>query len=168
VSVDPGPEVRGATTNDLPFIKRMLYEAANRPGEQWPPFDISMAKPHILRFWDGWMRKGDVGVVAERSGTPVGAAWIRAFSGQELGRWDDAEIPVLAIGVERPFRGVGIGRQLMRALLDASVVEGVEAIDLTTGSFNEAALQLYRSFGFEVVDQDGEAVRMRLTLAMNT
>ena len=86
------------------------------------------------------MRQGDLGVVAERGGVPVGAAWLRVFSGEELGPWDDAGIPVLAIAVERLYRGVGVGRLLMTGLIEAAMTSGVLAINLMTGTFNEVAV----------------------------
>jgi hypothetical protein len=43
----------------------MLYKAANRPGTESPEFEASMDEARNRRFWSGWMRDGDVGVVAE-------------------------------------------------------------------------------------------------------
>ena len=60
-----GQVVRPALDEDLPFLRRMLYEAANRPGTPWPAFDVSMEEARNRRFWSGWMREGDIGVVAE-------------------------------------------------------------------------------------------------------
>jgi ribosomal protein S18 acetylase RimI-like enzyme len=111
------------------------------------------------------VREGDLGVIAERSGVPVGAAWLRVFSGEELGPWDDAGIPVLAIAVDRLDRGVGVGRLLMTALIEVAVASGVPAINLVTGTFNEVAVGLYHACGFRDVAQQGEAVKIRLALA---
>ncbi len=76
---------------------------------------------------------------------------------------------MLAIGVEREWRGCGVGGALMKALLDAARDTGVDRIDLTTGSFNEAGVRLYRSSGFvEIarvrVDDNSDAMRMRAHL----
>jgi GNAT superfamily N-acetyltransferase len=95
----------------------MLYEAANRPGTQWPEFEASMEEARNRRFWSGWMREGDLGVVAEDDGIQIGAAWIRSLAGDELSPIDDPEVPVLAIGVERDYRGSGVGGLLMDALI---------------------------------------------------
>ena len=104
-------------------------------------------------------------MVADRNGVPVGAAWLRVFSGRELGPWDDPGTPVLAIAVEPLSRGVGVGRLLMTALIEVAMTSGVPAINLTTGTFNEVAVYLYHSCGFRDVAQQGEAVKMRLALA---
>lgn len=142
----------------------MLYEAANRPGTAWPAFEVSMEEARNSRFWSGWMREGDVGVVAEDGTVPVGAAWIRRFAGEELSPIDDPHVPVLAIGVERDYRGRGVGGLLMDALIEQARTSGVKSISLTTGLFNEAALRLYRGRGFAEVFRRGEGVRMRLVL----
>jgi ribosomal protein S18 acetylase RimI-like enzyme len=143
----------------------MLYEAANKPGEPWPSFDDSMDDPRNRRFWNGLMtREGDLGVIAEVDGLSVGAAWIRVMGEGERGPQDDPEIPLLAIGVERDYRGRGIGSRLMWSLLDLARERGVRAIDLTVGSFNARAVQLYHRCAFQEVDTRGDTIRMRATL----
>lgn len=101
------PAIREATATDLPFLRRMLYEAANRPGTDWPDFETSMNDPRNRRFWSVWPREGDLGVVAETTGEPaaavipIRAAWIRRLRDDELSEFDDPAIPVLVIGIER-------------------------------------------------------------------
>jgi ribosomal protein S18 acetylase RimI-like enzyme len=159
-----GLGVRPAFDEDLPFLRRMLYEAANRPGSPWPAFDVSMEEARNKRFWSGWTRGGDVGVVAEDGSVPVGAAWIRRFAGEELSPIDDEDVPVLAIGVERDYRGRGVGGLLMDALIEQARTSGIHAISLTTGLFNDAAVRLYRRHGFVEVLRRGEGVKMVLVL----
>ncbi len=124
----------------------------------------SLQEARSRRFWSGWMRAGDIGRAAEVGPTPVGAAWARRFSGDELSPIDDPEVPVLAIGVEASHRGRGIGGLLLDALIERERAEGVPAIDLTTGLFNEVALRLYRGRGFAEVSRWGEGVQMRVDL----
>ena len=47
-------------------------------------------------------------------------------------------------------RGKGLGRRLMEAFLDCLQARGVAGVQLSTTVENEAALGLYRAFGFEV------------------
>jgi ribosomal protein S18 acetylase RimI-like enzyme len=159
-----GLMVRTAGPEDLPFLKKMLYEAANRPGTEWPALEQSLNEPRNRRFWIGWPRKGDLGVIAEDGNRPVGAAWLRRFSGAELSPNDDPEVPVLAIAVDSDYRGQGIGRELMSELIEQAKRQGIRAIDLTTGLFNEPALRLYRANGFEETSQWATGVRMRSAL----
>jgi ribosomal protein S18 acetylase RimI-like enzyme len=107
-------------------------------------------------------REGDVGVIAELARAPVGAAWVRRMRGDELGPVDDPAVPVLAIAVESEYRGRGIGGRLMTALLNRVRNTGTGAIDLDTGSFNEAAVKLYHTQGFVDTGYHGEGIRMRI------
>jgi ribosomal protein S18 acetylase RimI-like enzyme len=159
-----GLMVRTAGPEDLPFIKKMLYEAANRAGTEWPPLEQSRNEPWNRRFWIGWPRTGDFGVIAQDGHRPVGAAWLRRFSGAELSPNDDPEVPVLAIAVDRDHRGQGVGRELMRALIQQAKRQGIRAIDLVTDLFNDPALRLYRANGFEETFRRGDSVRMRSAL----
>jgi ribosomal protein S18 acetylase RimI-like enzyme len=155
--------IRDASPVDLGFVQRMLYEAANRPGTDWPSLEDCIEEPQNRRHWIGLMtRAGDLGVIAELSGTPVGAAWIRRMRDDELRPLDDPAVPVLAIGVESGYRGRGIGGRLMTALVGRARDAGTWAIDLDTGSFNEAAIKLYHSRGFVDVGRYGDGIRMRI------
>jgi ribosomal protein S18 acetylase RimI-like enzyme len=157
--------VRVAVESDLTFVQRMLYEAANTPGEQWPRFEDSMQEPRNRRFWIGLTtRPGDLGVIAEYSDTPIGAAWVRRMGKGERLPFDDPEIPVLAIGVERDHRGRGVGALLLSSLLNQARRARIRAIDLTAGSFNDAAIRLYHAHGFTDVGSYGDAIRMRALL----
>jgi ribosomal protein S18 acetylase RimI-like enzyme len=161
----PKLTVHDATEADLSFLQRMLYEAANRPNRAWPTFDSSMREPRNIRFWKGFPRAGDIGVVSQDDDTPIGAAWIRLFSDIELGPVADAGVPVLAIGIEKHYRGQGVGQLLMRELIGRARICGVQAIDLTTWSRNAAAVRLYRSCGFQDTSTSNDSIRMRLTLS---
>lgn len=66
-----GLVLRPATADDTAFLQEMLYQAANRPGEVWPPFGECLHDPRNLRFWVDWPRSGDLGVIAEIVGAPI-------------------------------------------------------------------------------------------------
>jgi ribosomal protein S18 acetylase RimI-like enzyme len=80
----------------------------------------------------------------------------------ELRPLDDPAVPVLAMAVESEYRGRGVGGRLMTALLERVRNTGTGAIDLDTGSFNEAAVKLYHSQGFVDTGHYGEGIRMRI------
>jgi len=55
----------------------------------------------------------------------------------------------LGIGIERPYRGQGLGRRLMHTAIDHARRAGSLAwVDLRAFAHNHAALELYRSLGF--------------------
>ncbi len=59
---------------------------------------------------------------------------------------DEAEI--LTLAVEKGFRGQGLGRALVVALLDRLLAGGVRRVSLEVRSSNAPALALYTSLGF--------------------
>ena len=85
-------EIRPLTADDLPFLRRMLDAAAfwrPMPTSPLPPRLRQLVLRPILRmlvrnylglYHRDWGRPGDVGVIAEMDGRPVGAAWYRLFT----------------------------------------------------------------------------------------
>ena len=56
-------------------------------------------------------------------------------------------------GVSPQFRGCGVGKALMQSTMDLYREQVVEIATLEAISENEAAISLYRQFGYEVVDR---------------
>lgn len=155
------PVLRPATADDEPFLRRMTYEAAVRPDRPGEPFDQVLANPRNARFVDGWGRPGDLGVVAEDDGEPVGAAWLRMHAGEEFAPgYRGDPVAQLAIALVVPYRGRGWGRELLEHLLDEAERRGVHEIQLTVGVANVAAVRLYETMGFSVLVTDGRSARM--------
>lgn len=71
-----------------------------------------------------------------------------------VGFWfivDEAHISTLA--VHPAYRGQGIGEQLLQDALNAAVTRGAQVATLEVRVSNDAALNLYRKFGFEVIGE---------------
>jgi ribosomal protein S18 acetylase RimI-like enzyme len=155
-----------ATSDDAPFLCEMLYEAAVPPDVPRPPLAEVLVNPRNARFVDDWGRPGDLGVVAEEGGQPVGAAWIRLHAGEEFapGYKGDA-VAQLAIGLVPSVRGTGWGRKLLDRLLDEARSLGLSEVQLTVGLANVPAVRLYRRVGFSVLASDGRSARMSLRLS---
>lgn len=144
-----GVEIRPATAADQAFISDMQYEALFVPPEA-PAFERSILdEPGISRYHaDFGSRDGDVGRIAvDRSGRPVGAAWVRRVDGYGF---VDAETPELGVAVVGDRRGEGVGSALLESLLAA-----VPRMSLSVDRRNPAR-QLYERFGFTVVRSEGE------------
>jgi ribosomal-protein-alanine N-acetyltransferase len=117
------PSLRVATPDDAAALARIAREALP---EAWSEASIraSLARP------------GACALVVERSrGFVLG--WHAA---------DEAEI--LTLAVEKQFRGQGLGRALVAALLERLRAEGVRRVSLEVRSANAAARGLYASLGF--------------------
>lgn len=142
------PTLRDATTDDRPFVTAMLHEALFvPPGEpRFPPSLVD--EPGLAPYHaDFGVHSGDVGVVADIEGEPVGAAWVRLLVGYGF---VDADTPELTIAVVPERRGLGIGGLLLVALLDR-----VPRCSLSCDRRNPA-MRLYERHGFAVVGADGE------------
>ncbi len=120
--------------------------------EAGEPIQKALCDAFLKKYWLGWGREGDRGVVAlERStGLPLSCAWIRRFSRQEAGATFVAEdIPELATGTVEGFRGQGIGAETIRSLI-ASSQEDYRALCLSVREDNPA-VRLYQRLGFAKV-----------------
>ena len=156
---------RPAGPDDVEFLKRMLYEAA-RWNPDWPyePIEEVLAEPMARRYWEGWGRDGDAGVIAELDGEPVGAAWFRRFTADEPG-WGfvDEKTPELGIAVDPMHRRKGIGETLLRALMVQAREEGYGALSLSVAPHNRSRM-MYQRAGFSKVGESGGSWTMRVDL----
>ncbi|MGA8273544.1 MAG: GNAT family N-acetyltransferase [Candidatus Sulfotelmatobacter sp.] len=63
--------------------------------------------------------------------------------------------------VTREARGKGVGRNMLRMLLErASKIEGIEQIKLAVATNQEAAVRLYRSLGFKSFGLERQALKI--------
>lgn len=157
--------IRPATAGDAEFLKKMLYEAAAW-NPDWPRDRIleALSDPVLPRFHEGWGRHGDSGVVAEREGEPVGAAWYRLFSADEPGHgFVDEQTPELGIAVLPLYRRRGIGETLLRALMVQAREEGFTGLSLSVAVHNRSRM-MYQRAGFEKVRDEGDTWVMRADL----
>ena len=157
--------IRELEAADADFLGAMLIEAVYwDPAKERLPTEFLLAHPQLTIFHEGWGRPGDVGLVAEADGAPVGVAWYRRFTDAEHGEgFVDEATPELAIAVADDHRGRGIGRALLEAIHERARAEGLERLSLSVDDDNPAK-RLYARLGYvEYVPGDGLG-RMILTL----
>jgi ribosomal protein S18 acetylase RimI-like enzyme len=160
--------IRPATQDDVPFLKKMLYEAA-RWNPDWPrePIEEVLADPMLVRYHQGWGRPGDGGVVAEIDAVRVGAAWYRLFSAEAPGYgYVDDKIPELSLAVVPLHRRKGIGEALLRSCMVQAREEGFQALSLSVAVHNRSRM-MYQRAGFERVENVGEARGDSWTMVAN-
>lgn len=154
--------LRFAHQDDLPFLKWMLYEASFPEGSERPPFEKGIARPDVWVYLDGWVRKGDAGlIVATEAGGPMGAAWYRMFTADAPGYgFIDEQTPEVAIAMVFEARGRGLGTQLLRNLMSLAGKQGHKQMSLGVDHVNPRARKLYERLGFEKVAEDDEGIKM--------
>lgn len=156
--------IRVATAEDLPFMGRMLAFAAHWRSPEPPPVSEVLLDPHNAVYLRDWGRPSDVGFVAERGGTPSGAAWFRLFAPGDAGYgFIDEFTPEVTIAVEPRFRGQGLATALLGALAEAATRAGCPALSLSVERENHAA-RIYRRAGYETVGALGGSWTMRKPL----
>jgi ribosomal protein S18 acetylase RimI-like enzyme len=151
--------LRPLRREDEPILWEMLYHAIHVPEGAAPPPREIVREPGLRHYVQGWGRVGDLGVLAEVGGMPVGAAWARLLTGDDRGYGyvDDATAE-LSIAVLPAYRGRGIGTRLLERLLDAARERGHD-LCLSVQADN-AARRLYERMGFVTLAEEGGALTM--------
>jgi GNAT superfamily N-acetyltransferase len=144
--------VRSATPADAEFLTDMLVEAVNWELHRHRSREDIMADPSLAHYVSGWMGSTDLGVVAvSPAGLPIGAAWLRYLPAADAGYgYVRDDVPELSMGVVASWRGRGVGRALLRSVLDAARAAGLTAVSLSVERENLAA-RLYAAEGFRTV-----------------
>jgi ribosomal protein S18 acetylase RimI-like enzyme len=147
---------RPGTLNDVPFLRRMVFEAGHYRvlGERTSAIiEEALRNPDVSKYVEGWGQPGDSAMIAESTeGMALGAAWYRLFpAGQPGYGFIDPTIPELGIAVLPEYRGQGIGGALIDVLLEQARASGFIAVSLSVRQDNPAA-RLYRRHGFVEVD----------------
>lgn len=154
--------IRNLRPAEYPLLADFLYMAIFvPPGQQPPPREV-LALPDMQVYIQDFGRgTGDRAVAAEAAGRLVGAAWARIV--EDYGHVDD-DTPSLAVAVEAPYRGQGIGGALLRALLDQLAQAGYRRASLSVQKENPA-VALYRRLGFQTLRETESEYIMVNTLA---
>jgi ribosomal protein S18 acetylase RimI-like enzyme len=156
--------LREAQPSDMPFLREMLYEAVFwRDRVDKPGFEEGLAFPEVRNALADWgIRDGDTAVIATINSVAVSAAWYRLWTDDDFTRgYVDEDTPVVAIGVHRDFRHRGIGKKMMRWLIDCASKQAIQQISLCVSKDNYA-INLYRQQGFvEYVDIGDSFIMVR-------
>lgn len=146
-------KIREMRKSEYGLLEDFLYEAIfQRDGEDPAPRTI-INRPELQIYIENFgKKKGDCCLCAEADGEVVGAVWVRNING--YGSIDDETLE-FAIAIHKPYRGQGIGTELMRKMLGLLQSVGCEKASLSVQKDNYA-LKMYKNVGFEVVKETGE------------
>jgi RimJ/RimL family protein N-acetyltransferase len=126
-------EVRRARPEDARGLAEVFAAVAEeRDGIATEPFDVDARTKQFAASIDGT-------ILAVAAGDLVGSLHVDAnrFGVGELG-----------MAVARPWRGRGVGTALLTAAIEKARGEGLHKLSLEVFPHNEAAIALYRKFGF--------------------
>jgi putative acetyltransferase len=138
--------IRRATPNDAAAYARIMGDPAVFGGlMQLPYTDEEVWRTRLAESCAPG--KSDLPLAAELNGEVVGSAGLHPVSPALRRR----HALMLGISVAREAQGRGVGSALMAAMCDyADRWIGALRIELTVYTDNEAALALYRKFGFVI------------------
>lgn len=97
-----------------------------------------------------------VNVAAEVDGKLVANSEVRREKNEDVSTSGS-----LGIAVAKPYRRMGLGRQMLLTLLDESRKQGVKTVELRALANNEGAVSLYQQVGFARVGIIPKKIRRR-------
>ena len=144
--------IRSIRPEEQGLLREFLYEAIYLPAGTEPPPRSVVNLPELQVYIAGFgTQPGDLCLVAETEGTVIGAAWSRIM--EDYGHMDN-RTPSLAISLLPEYRGLGIGTQLLNALLLLLRENGFLRASLSVQRENPA-LHLYQRSGFRIAAEKG-------------
>jgi GNAT superfamily N-acetyltransferase len=143
---------RPIVSSDESFLWEMLYLALYVP-EGEPPFPREILhEPDIACYVQSWGRPGDWGLLAWDGDRPVGAIWLRLWSGEEKGYgYVSPVIPELSIALLPEYHNKGLGTRLIKMVISMAQ-ECYTGLSLSVVESSPARL-LYERLGFRKVGQ---------------
>jgi GNAT superfamily N-acetyltransferase len=160
-----------AAIDDEPVLRAALYEAVGwRETPSRPPIEEVLSQPAVVVYLEGWGRAGDLGFVAEdASGHRGGAAWYRLFALDRHGYgFVSQRVPEVSIGLERSWRGLGLGRRLLEHLHAAAIGDSIPRLSLAVNASNLRAVRLYEHLGYVTHGIVGTSLTMEVQLLPET
>jgi len=137
-------QVRPATESDLPGILEIYNDAVLNTTAT---FDTESQSLEEKREWLREASYPYVVLVAERGGQVFGWASLRRFRPKAAYRYTAEN----SVYVRKDCHGEGIGRTLMRRLVEVGAENGFHTIIAGIAGDNPASLRLHKRFGFQVV-----------------
>ena len=145
--------IRAMRETEYPLLENFLYEAIFVPEGVEPPPKSIVNTPELQVYIENFgTRIHDKSLVAEINHKVIGAVWVRIMN--DYGHIDD-ETPSFAISLYKEYRGLGIGTEMMKAMLAILKDCGYSQASLAVQKANYA-VKMYRKVGFEIVGENAQ------------
>jgi possible acetyltransferase len=146
-------KIREIEKTEISLLDDFLYEAIFIPkGVTPPPKDIIEDEELQIYVKDFGKYKDDICFVAEVEGRVVGAVWLRVID--DYGHIDD-DTPSLSISVYKGYRNLGIGKALIKNVLEELKKRGYKKTSLSVQKANYAS-EIYKKVGYYVYEEREE------------
>lgn len=145
--------IRELKRDEVHHLDDFIYEAIFIPdGGMSPSKDIIKLPEVEIYISDFGKKKDDRCLVAVIDDKIIGAVWVRIMN--DYGHVDD-DTPSFAISLFKKYRGLGIGTDLMKKMLELLKSSGYSKASLAVQKVNYA-VSMYRKVGFEIIDENEE------------
>lgn len=146
-------KIRQPDKSEIPLLNDFLYEAIFIPDGVDPPPKSIIEQPELRIYTENFGEcEHDRCLFAESGGKIIGAVWVRIMN--DYGHVDD-NTPSFAISLYKEYRGHGVGTALMKAMLNILRKDGYKQASLAVQKKNYA-VKMYKSVGFETIDENEE------------
>ncbi|MET0792936.1 MAG: GNAT family N-acetyltransferase [Polyangiaceae bacterium] len=148
----PAVTLRSVESRESALVFSFLTLAA-RMAESNEPIQKALVDEQLTKYWHGWGRPGDLGIVAirELDALPVCCAWLRQLPTADEG-FIAPGVLELAFGTIPSDRGQGIGSETLAQLIAECRERAVAGISLSVRAENPA-VRLYQRLGFETIEE---------------
>ncbi len=135
------------------LLDDFLYEAIFIPeGIEPPPRTIILNDDLQVYVKDFGKMPDDKCFVAEFNGIVIGAVWVRIM--KDYGNIDD-KTPSFAISLYKEYRGLGIGTELMKRMIEHLKNKNYAQASLAVQKANYA-VKMYLNVGFKIINENEE------------
>ncbi len=146
-------KIREIKKTEISLLDDFLYKAIFIPEDVTPPSkDIIEDEELQIYVKDFGKYKDDICFVAEVEGRVVGAVWLRIID--DYGHIDD-DTPSLSISVYKEYRNLGIGKALIKNILEELKKRGYKKTSLSVQKANYA-YEIYKKAGYYVHEEREE------------
>jgi len=136
--------IRGARLDDAPAICRIYNQGIQ---DRIATLEIEERSPEERAQWLGAHGPRHPVLVAESDVDVVGWASLNVFNARRAYE----HVADISLYVERAWRGRGVGRRLLDALIERAIELGYHKLVLAAFPFNEAGMRAYGRAGFREV-----------------
>jgi len=138
------PEIRGATLADADEICLIYNQGIE---DRIATLETELRRPDERRQWLTSRGPRHPVIVAEEQGRVVGWGSLNSFNPRAA--YDHAAD--FSVYIERAWRGKGVGRTLLEALIERARALGYHKLVLAAFPFNDMGMRLYERVGFRRV-----------------
>lgn len=142
----PRPILRDITEADAEGYRACLDRVAAE--RRYLAFTAAPPLPEVKFYIKAMLQRGLPFIIAvDGTGKVVGWCNIHVLP-QTPHRVGFSHVGTVGMGLDAPYRGQGLGREMLQSVFDIAGRVGIERVELQVYASNESAVKLYRKFGF--------------------